>query len=214
MSEEPETRTPEKIVHDNIGRTSGDLLYSVRWYFFAFLLIVFFAILYFYFREVVNVAAVLAGFIVSGGIAYLVFPGAPYAWYLYLDIQKRIIAPIPIPVQDAQRVIEKNQVTQVFTDGTRAVISCNPELAVTEIHTISDLHLLASVTAVETAISKFTAIVKDYQLMKRYRGIEVSELTIEALENILASKGLSHLTNHIRGIIDELGKSTSETPEV
>lgn len=215
MSEETDSREPAKIVHDRIGRTTGDLLYSVRWYFVFALLIIFFVVLYLYFRDVVNVAAVIAGFIASGGITYLVFPGAPYSWYLYINLRKKVIAPIPIPVQDAQRLIDESESLQVFTSGTgTAVLVGTPSLAISDIHMISDVHLIASVKAVEKAIAEITPMAEDYQVLKSYRGIDVAQLTIGTLETILASKGLSHLTDQIRGVLDELGEQTVQTSEI
>jgi hypothetical protein len=161
------------------GRTKWDALASIYNSNPLRLILVVAAILVgnWYFGSPLHLGAVFVGFILIGIASWVLFPHAPWAWILRLDLANRRIIPYTVKVEDAMIALDEMGAKRNFDDGTgRSVIVEGDYLPISEVHVISELDYLADISTIYKALGLLPDIMLEYMMLKKARGIDVSLL--------------------------------------
>ncbi len=161
-----------------------------------------------------NPLVLLFGFFMMGFAAYLLFPHAAWNWELETNLENREIDIRQVTVEEAKQNLDRGKAKRQFSDKIlRTVTVFGEHLALSQVHTISDIDYLADTRTLEQALEQLPDLVVDYAKLKAHRGLEVSQLASLANEEI--QKVLSPpSSDDIRGIKDDLTETAIDKPEL
>lgn len=212
-----ETPTPSRsipVIITDKGRTFYDSLFSIRYHVVLVLFGFFFIMLGLLAGDVINLAVVVPSFLISGLVAYILWPSAPFMWYLTIDLSNGIVSPDAIEIKEAQHLLKQGKAQRVFVDFEgRATVVAGDDCPITDAHVIGPLQFLANVKSIALAIQHLKPLVEDYAKLKHLRGLEVGILATTAQDQ-LAQAIIPASSSAIGGLLDDLIQTSGHEPDI
>ena len=163
--------------------------------------------------EPLYIWAVLIGFIIAAPFVWLIFPNAAWSWILSTDLSKRIVSPEKVAIVEGSKLLNDVNAQQLFRDhyGKTCIVYGDSQ-AISEAHTLSDVHYLNDITVLAKAIKLFEPLIVELTELKTYRGLEVAVLAAAA-DDARAQVKDPLSSSSITGVLDDR-KDSPDTSEI